>query len=214
MYRESPGKFDSRTLSRKTLSRWTGCNGSVLVFVCTRLPGLARASGRRPSPTSRVFRKGTNWVSTHGVTANLVFLTEGPFGYSRSPTSIFPEVPGRTLFPNLSKCITLAAAPLVSTPFVRNQGQQKRDNSSSSSSSSSNNNDNTNDDNNEHNDNNDNNDNTTNNDNIDTTTTTTNTTTTNTNNDNDDNTHNDDNNVDNHNDNNMCNDRNYNSTTP
>ena len=23
-YRESPGKFDSRTLSRKTLSRWTG----------------------------------------------------------------------------------------------------------------------------------------------------------------------------------------------
>ena len=24
MYRESPGKFDSRTLNRKTLSRWTG----------------------------------------------------------------------------------------------------------------------------------------------------------------------------------------------
>ena len=23
-YRESPGKFDSRTLNRKTLSRWTG----------------------------------------------------------------------------------------------------------------------------------------------------------------------------------------------
>ena len=23
-YRETPGKFDSRTLSRKTLSRWTG----------------------------------------------------------------------------------------------------------------------------------------------------------------------------------------------
>ena len=23
-YRESPGKFDPRTLSRKTLSRWTG----------------------------------------------------------------------------------------------------------------------------------------------------------------------------------------------
>ena len=27
-YRESPGKFDSRTLSRKTLSRWTGRNGN------------------------------------------------------------------------------------------------------------------------------------------------------------------------------------------
>ena len=24
IYRESPGKFDSRTLNRKTLSRWTG----------------------------------------------------------------------------------------------------------------------------------------------------------------------------------------------
>ena len=37
-YRESPGKFDSRTLSRETLSRWTGRNyyfdlpdGGVLV---------------------------------------------------------------------------------------------------------------------------------------------------------------------------------------
>ena len=27
-------------------------------------------------------RKGTNGVSTNGVTANVVFLTEGPFGYS------------------------------------------------------------------------------------------------------------------------------------
>ena len=24
LFRESPGKFDSRTLSRETLSRWTG----------------------------------------------------------------------------------------------------------------------------------------------------------------------------------------------
>ena len=24
LYRESPGKFDSRTLNRKTLTRWTG----------------------------------------------------------------------------------------------------------------------------------------------------------------------------------------------
>ena len=27
-YRESPGKFDSRTLSRETLSRWTGRNNA------------------------------------------------------------------------------------------------------------------------------------------------------------------------------------------
>ena len=30
---------------------------------------------------------------------------------------------GRTFFPNLSKFITFEAAPLVSTPFVRNQGR-------------------------------------------------------------------------------------------
>ena len=36
------------------------------------------------------------------------FLTEGPFGYS---TFIFPKVPGRTYFPNLSEFITFAAAP-------------------------------------------------------------------------------------------------------
>ena len=37
-YRGSPGKFDSRTLSRETLSRWTGRNSLyvyvVLVFDC------------------------------------------------------------------------------------------------------------------------------------------------------------------------------------
>ena len=28
-YRESPGKFDSKTLSRETLSRWTGRTNDV-----------------------------------------------------------------------------------------------------------------------------------------------------------------------------------------
>ena len=28
-YRESPGKFDSRTLKRKTLNRWTGRTGAL-----------------------------------------------------------------------------------------------------------------------------------------------------------------------------------------
>ena len=51
------------------------------------------------------------------------FLTEGLFGYSRQPTFIFPKVPGHTFFPNLSKILTVAAAPLVLTPFVRNQAQ-------------------------------------------------------------------------------------------
>ena len=40
---------------------------------------------------------------------------------STSSTSISPKVPGRTFFPDLSKLNTFAAAPLVLTPFVRNQ---------------------------------------------------------------------------------------------
>ena len=32
-YRESPGKFDSITLSRKTLSRWTGRTRSFISWV-------------------------------------------------------------------------------------------------------------------------------------------------------------------------------------
>ena len=46
-------------------------------------------------------------------------LTEGLFGV------LFPKVPGRTFFLNLSKFITFAAAPLVLTPFVRSQPQAK-----------------------------------------------------------------------------------------
>ena len=34
IYRESPGKFDSRTLSRETLIRWTGRNTyNVVLYV-------------------------------------------------------------------------------------------------------------------------------------------------------------------------------------
>ena len=51
------------------------------------------------------------------------FLTQGLSGYSREPTFIFQKVPGRIFFLDLSKLITLAAALLVSTPFVRNQNK-------------------------------------------------------------------------------------------
>ena len=66
--------------------------------------------------------KGADGVGTHGVTANLMLLDRGTFG--GLPSTYFyitPRVPGRTSFPNLSKSITFAAAPLVLTPFVRNQ---------------------------------------------------------------------------------------------
>ena len=41
--RGSPGKFDSRTLSRKTLNRWTGRNGMSLqaAAIKTRCPGAS-----------------------------------------------------------------------------------------------------------------------------------------------------------------------------
>ena len=48
-------------------------------------------------------------------------LTEGLCGFSCQPTFVFPKVPGCTFFPNLSKLIASAAAPLVLTPFVSNQ---------------------------------------------------------------------------------------------
>ena len=43
LYRESPGKFDSRTLSRKTLNRWTwrmGMNITAQIDPCIVYSGL------------------------------------------------------------------------------------------------------------------------------------------------------------------------------
>ena len=65
-------------------------------------------------------RKGTHGVSTDGVAANVMFFDRGTFWIL--PLTYFYLLPGRTFFLNLSKYITIAAAPLVSTPFVRNQG--------------------------------------------------------------------------------------------
>ena len=69
-------------------------------------------------------RKGTNGVGTNwGRCKCHVFFDRGTFfGCSRQPTCILPKVPRLTVFPNLSKFITFAAAPLALTPFVRNQG--------------------------------------------------------------------------------------------
>ena len=70
-----------------------------------------------------VFGKGQMGSALMGPLQISCFLTEGFLG---TPVDriifIFPKVPGRTFFPNLSTFITSAAAPLVLTPFVRNQG--------------------------------------------------------------------------------------------
>ena len=50
-----------------------------------------------------------------------VFWRRDFSGTPVKPTFIFPKVPGRTFFPIRQKSIVFAAAPLVLTPFVRNQ---------------------------------------------------------------------------------------------
>ena len=78
---------------------------------------------RRPADgcvSCEVFGKGQMGSALMGSLQMLCFLTEGLLG--TPSTFTFQEVPGRTFFPNLSKFVTFAAAPLVLTPFVRNQG--------------------------------------------------------------------------------------------
>ena len=74
------------------------------------------------APEAEVRRKGTDGVSTNGVTANRVcFLTEGVFG--DQSVNICQHLSSlRTFFLNLSKTITFAGTRLVLTPFVRDQG--------------------------------------------------------------------------------------------
>ena len=50
-----------------------------------------------------------------------VFWQRDFLGTAVKPTFVFPKVPGRTFFPNLSEFVTSAAAPLVLTPFVCDQ---------------------------------------------------------------------------------------------
>ena len=60
-------------------------------------------------------RKGTNGVSTNGVAAIFIVLFRqwDSFGCSRQPTFIFPKVPGRTFFPNLSKSLFLQLPHII-----------------------------------------------------------------------------------------------------
>ena len=49
--RGSPGKFDSRTLNRKTLNRWTG--RTVSSFFCLLSPSLGEADDEVPEAAGR-----------------------------------------------------------------------------------------------------------------------------------------------------------------
>ena len=76
------------------------------LYISSRFEASPPCPCSNPACTGGV-RKGTNGVSTNGVTADLMFFDRGFFGYSRSPTFIFPKVPGRTFFPHLSNCLLL-----------------------------------------------------------------------------------------------------------
>ena len=99
-----------------------GTNGySNFIGFCIRVTNFNRVTNGYSN-----FNGVTSWVlQLHGYSNNKLqlscFLREGPFGYPAEPTFIFPNVPGRTFSPNLSKLLAFAAAPLVLTPFVRNQ---------------------------------------------------------------------------------------------
>ena len=101
---------------------------SIYVLIPAQVgPSLARASMLLPRSVGFAgwlvadsFRKGTNGVSTNGVTANLMFLDRGSFWGLPLTYFYLPKSARAYLFSNRSKFMTFAAAPLVLTPFVRN----------------------------------------------------------------------------------------------
>ena len=80
---------------------------------------IARQASRPDLSVPR--RKGANGVSTNGVTANLMFFDRGTFWVLSVTYFYLPKRARAYLFPNLSKLITFAAAPLVLTLVVHNE---------------------------------------------------------------------------------------------
>ena len=62
----------------------------------------------------------TNGVSTNGVAANFIFFDGRTFCALPLTYFYLPKSARAYLFPNLSKLVAFAAAPLLLTPFVRN----------------------------------------------------------------------------------------------
>ena len=89
-------------------------------------------TGRTPRarcahPTSRrALRKGTNGVNTNGVTAIFMFFDRGTFWVPPLTYFYIPKIARAYFFPNLSKFITFAAAPLVLTRHASPPGLRRR----------------------------------------------------------------------------------------
>ena len=91
---------------------------------CTRWRGTNIESPHNSIHVLLGFRKGTNGVSTNGVTANFMFFDRGTFWVFPLTYFYHPQSAMAYLFHNLSivpqsdKIITFAAAPLLLTQFV------------------------------------------------------------------------------------------------
>ena len=91
------------------------------------LERMLLAARNRSEGKGGLSQRGTNGVSTSGVTANLMLFDRGTFWGTPVSLLLSPQKCQGVLFsPNLSKIISFAAAPLVLTPFVRNQLESVR----------------------------------------------------------------------------------------
>ena len=91
-------------------SRWQAARGQSLVH------------GPRPGTLEILkVRKGTNGVSTNVVTANVMFFDRGTFWVLPLTCFCLPKSARAYIFPQSDKINYFCSAPLVVTPFVRNQ---------------------------------------------------------------------------------------------
>ena len=89
-----------------------------IIIYASRLGNTKRGVGGR---SERSCRKGTSGVNTSGVTASFMLFDGGTFWVLPLSYFYLPKSARAYFFPNLSKFITFAAAPLVLSPFVRNR---------------------------------------------------------------------------------------------
>ena len=76
------------------------------------MPGAAAAPSSEKVKDKKENRKGTNTVSTNGVTANFMFFKRGTFWVLPLTYFYLPKgARAYLLFPNLSEAITFAATP-------------------------------------------------------------------------------------------------------